>query len=105
MFYPSVFAQQAELPLLLDHDVLVLCPQAVKVTGEDERVAVQTRAVKVELPAGIVDGVVVVVGVDHPVVVVWEAHRRGGEDLPPAAGPSCAGAVHQLLAVACASIN
>lgn len=72
MLNASVFAQQAELRLLLHHAGLVLRPQAGRVAGEDEGVAVQASAVGVYLPAGVVDGVVVVVGVDHPMVIVCE---------------------------------
>lgn len=71
----SVFVQQAELRLLLDDDFDVLLPQTSGMTREHEGVAVQAGAVAVYHPAGVVDGVVVVVGGDHPVVVIWE----GGE--------------------------
>lgn len=70
-----VFALQAEFRLLLLDDALVLGPQARWVAREDEGVAVQTRAVVVHMSAGVVDGVVVIVGVDHPVVVVCERER------------------------------
>lgn len=66
----SVFAQQAQVLLFLLDDALVLGPQAGGVAGEDEGVAVEAGAVSVDLSAGVVDGVVIVVGVDHPVVVV-----------------------------------
>ncbi|TNN50283.1 hypothetical protein EYF80_039508 [Liparis tanakae] len=49
-------------------------------TGEDEGVAVQAGAVRVDLSAGVVDGVVLVVGVNHPVVIVYE--RRRGDAAP-----------------------
>ena len=66
----SVFAQEAEVLFLLGDDLLVLGPQSGGVAREDEGVPVQAGAVIVQLPAGVVDGVVVVVGVNHPVVVV-----------------------------------
>lgn len=66
----SVFAQQTEFHLLLDDGGLVLRPQAGRVAGEYEGVAVQAGAVRVQEPAGVVDCVVVVVGVDDPVVIV-----------------------------------
>lgn len=71
----SVFAQKAEVQLLLVDDALVLRPQTGRVTGEYEGVAVQAGAVLVYQSAGVVDGVVIVVGVDDPVLIIWE---RGG---------------------------
>lgn len=70
MFNASVFAQQTELDLLLGDDGLVLGPQAAGLTGEYQRVAVNAGAVAVYQSARVVDGVVVVVGVDHPVVII-----------------------------------
>ena len=72
----SVFVQQAELRLLLDDDFDVLRPQAGGMAREHEGVAVQAGAVAVHHSAGVVDGVVVVVGGDHPVVVIWEGGER-----------------------------
>lgn len=66
----SVFAQEADLLFLLGDNLLVLGPQSLGVTGEDEGITVQAGAVIVDLSAGVVDGVVVVVGVDHPMVVI-----------------------------------
>lgn len=76
MFHASVFAEVAEHRLLLGGDVLVLRPQASRMAGEDEGVAVQACAVRVHQSAGVVDGVVFIVGVDHPVVVIWEGRER-----------------------------
>lgn len=70
MWNASVFAQQAEVHLLLGDDRLVLRPETGGMTREYEGVAVQASAVRVYLSAGVVDGVVVVVSVDHPVVIV-----------------------------------
>lgn len=71
-----VFAIQAEAYLLLLDDALILSPQAGQVAREYKGVAVQTRAVVTHVSAGVVDGVVVIVGVDHPVVVVCERQTR-----------------------------
>lgn len=75
-----VFVLQAELRLLVLDNALVFRPQAGQVAREYEGVAVQTRAVVVHLSAGVVDGVVVIVGVDHPVVVVCETERTECEN-------------------------
>lgn len=66
----SVFAEQAEIHFLLGDDGLVLGPQTSWMTGEYEGVAVEASAVTVGQSAGVVDGVVVVVSVDHPVVII-----------------------------------
>lgn len=76
----SVFAQQAEVRLLLDDFALVLRPQADGMTGEYEGVAVQAGAVRVYLSAGVVDGVVLIVGVNHPMVIVCERRREGAKE-------------------------
>lgn len=70
-----VLVLQAEVQLLLLDDGQILGPQARQVAREYKGVAVQTRAVVVHQSAGVVDGVVVIVGVDHPVVVVCERGR------------------------------
>lgn len=70
-----VFALQAELRLLLLDDALVLGPQASQVAREYQGVAVQTRAIVVHVSARVVDGVVLIVGVNHPVVVVCKRER------------------------------
>lgn len=78
----SVFAQQADVLFLLGDDALVLRPQALFAAGEDEGVAVYASAVVSHLSAGVVDGVVVIVGVNHPMVVIWvqrQGEDRGGE--------------------------
>lgn len=66
----SVFVVQTDFRLLLLDDGPVLRPQASRMARENEGVAVQTSAVNVHLSAGVVDGVVVVVGVNHPVLIV-----------------------------------
>lgn len=68
--HASVLVGQADVRLLLGHHRHVLGPQAGSVAGEDEGVAVGARAVLGQLPARVVHGVVVVVGVDDPVDVV-----------------------------------
>jgi len=78
VFHASVFAQQAEVLLLLGDGALVLGPQAAGVAGEDEGVSVQAGPVVVNLPARVVDSVVVVIRVDHPVRVNYVAVRWGG---------------------------
>lgn len=75
MVNAPVFALQADVYLLLLDDGLILGPQAGQVAREYKGVAVQTSAVVVHLSAGVVDGVVVIVGVDHPVVIVCERGR------------------------------
>lgn len=73
----SVFAVQTQLLLLLRHRPDVLGSQTARVAGKDEGVAVQTGAVHVQLPAGVVHGIVIVVRVYNPVVVVWRAKGYG----------------------------
>ena len=78
----SVFANQTEFRLPLGHDALVLSPQTGGVAGEDKGVSVQTGAVVVNLTARVVDGVVFVICVNHPVHVIctggqeWNTHGR-----------------------------
>lgn len=64
-------SRHADLVLLLTDDALDGGGQAAGVPGEDEGVAVLAGAVLLQGAAGVGDGVVVVVGVDHPVVVTW----------------------------------
>lgn len=71
----SVFAEEADLLFLVCDNLLVFGPQAGGVTGEDEGVSVQAGAVQVNLSAGVVDGVVVIVGVNDPVVIVYVEER------------------------------
>lgn len=78
MLDASVLAQQAQFRLLLGDLGLVLRPQTRDVSREDEGVAVQAAAVLVEQSARVMDGVVVVVCVDDPVVVIWKA-KTGGQ--------------------------
>lgn len=59
----------ADVILLLADDALDGGRKATGVPGEDEGVAVLTAAVIFQGAAGVGDGVVVVVGVNHPVVV------------------------------------
>ena len=62
-------SHHAELLLLLPHEPLDGRGHAAGVTGEDQGVAVITAPVLLQRAAGVGDGVVVVVRVDHPVVV------------------------------------
>lgn len=95
MLDTSVFVLQAELGLLLLDDLHIIGPQAGQVAREDKGVAVQTRAVVVHLSAGVVDGVVVIVGVDHPVVVVcergicWNMRSKQGDFLSQCSWNQC----------------
>lgn len=66
----------ADLLLFLTHNALDGGRQATGVPGEDERVAVFAAAIIVQGAAGVGDGVVVVVCVNHPVVVTW-LERKG----------------------------
>merc|ERR1719357_1867661 len=66
----SVLSQEADLLFLLRDDGLVLGAETGGVAREDEGVSVQTGPVCVTHSARVVDGVVVIVGVDHPVVVI-----------------------------------
>lgn len=68
--HTSVFVGQADVGLLLAHYCHVLLPEAGGMTGEDEGVAVNARAVLGQLPARVVDCVVLVVSVNDPVDVV-----------------------------------
>lgn len=61
----------ADVILFLTHNALDGGGQATGVSGEDEGVAVFAAAVFLQGAAGVGDGVVVVVGVNHPVVVTW----------------------------------
>lgn len=66
----------ADILLLLTDGALDGGRQAPGVPGEDESVAVLAAAVVLQGAAGVGDGVVFVVGVDHPVVVAW-LDRKG----------------------------
>lgn len=70
-------SRHADLILFLTDDALDGGGQAAGVPGEDEGVAVLAGAVLLQGAAGVGDGVVVVVGVNHPVVVTWTG-RDGG---------------------------
>lgn len=59
----------ADVFLLLADDTLDGGRKATGVPGEDKGIPVLTAAVILQGAAGVGDGVVVVVGVDHPVVV------------------------------------
>ena len=61
----------ADVLLLLTDDALDGWWQATGVPGEDEGIAVLAAAVLFQGAAGVGDGVVVIVGVDHPIVVTW----------------------------------
>lgn len=61
--------RHADLLLLLSDQPLDRRGEAARVAGEDQRVAVLAAPVLPQDAAGVGDGVVVVVGVDDPVVV------------------------------------
>lgn len=61
----------ADIILFLTDDALDGGRQAPGVPGEDKGVAVLAAAVVLQGAAGVGDGVVVIVGVNHPVVVAW----------------------------------
>lgn len=75
VLYTPVFVVQADVRLLLAHYCHVLLPEAARMAGEDEGVAVGASAVLGQLPARVVHGVVVVVSVDDPVDVVCGGGR------------------------------
>lgn len=77
----SVFAQEADLLFLLCHNLLVFRPEAVRVSGEYEGITIQAGSVLVKLSAGVVDGVVVVVGVNDPVVIICGTVTNRSDDL------------------------
>lgn len=62
-------SRQADFLLFLPHNALDGWGQAAGVTGEHNGVAVITGAVVFQCAACVGDGVVVIVGVDDPVVV------------------------------------
>lgn len=66
----------ADVLLLLTDDALDGGRQAPGVPGEDQGIAVLAASVVLQGAAGVGDGVVVVVGVDHPVVVAWWMETR-----------------------------
>ncbi len=70
-------SSHADILLFLTDDALDGGWQAAGVPGEDKGIAVLAAAVLLQGAAGIGDGVVVVVGVNHPVVVTW-LDRHGG---------------------------
>lgn len=69
-------SRHAYVFLLLAHNTLDGGRQAAGVPGEDQGVAVLAAAVLLQCAAGVGDGVVVIVGVDHPVVVAWPDRQR-----------------------------
>lgn len=69
----------ADVLLFLTDNALDGGGQATGVPGEDKGVAVLAAAILLQGAAGVGDGVVVVVGVNHPVVVTW--FDRKGERL------------------------
>ncbi len=71
----SVFAQEADLLLLLGHILLVFRSQAVRMSGEDEGVTVQAGSILIKHSAGVVDGVVLIISVNDPVVIICGAVR------------------------------
>ena len=68
-------SSHADILLFLTHDTLDGRRQAPGVPGEDEGVAIFAAAILFQGAAGVGDGVVVVVGVDYPVVVAWLAGK------------------------------
>lgn len=68
----SVFAQEADLLFLLRHNHLVFRPEAFRVSGEYEGITIQAGSIHIQLSAGVVDGVVIVVSINDPVVVICE---------------------------------
>lgn len=66
----------ADVLLLLTDNALDGGRQASGIPGEDQGVAVLAASIVLQGAAGVGDGVVVVVGVDHPVVVTWWMERR-----------------------------
>lgn len=75
MWNTSVFAEEADLLFLVGDNLLVLRPQTGGVTGEDKGVSIQAGAIQVNFSAGVVDGIVVVVSVNDPVVIVFVEER------------------------------
>lgn len=68
---PPVFTEETDLLLLLCHSRLVLSPQTIWMTGEDKGIAIEAGAISVHLSAGIVHGIIVIIGIDDPVVIIW----------------------------------
>lgn len=68
-------AGHADLLLLLADQTLDGGGQAAGVAGEDQGIAILAGAVVLQGAAGIGDGVVVIVGVNDPVVVTWRTMR------------------------------
>lgn len=61
----------ADVILLLTDHALDGGREASGVPGEDEGITVLTAAILLLGAAGVGDGIVVIVGVNHPVVVTW----------------------------------
>lgn len=66
----------ADIVLFLTNDALDGRRQAAWVPGENKGVAILATAIILQSAAGIGDGIVVIVGVNHPVVVTW-LERKG----------------------------
>jgi len=64
-------SRHADVFLLLTDDALDAGRQPAGVPGKHDAVAVVAAAIFLQGAAGVGDGVIVVVGVDHPVVVTW----------------------------------
>ena len=64
-------SSHADFLLFLTDSALDGGGQAAGVPGEDKGIAVLAAAILLQGAAGVSDGVVVIVGVDHPVVVTW----------------------------------
>lgn len=65
--------RHADFLLFLAHDSLDRRWEAAGVAGEDQGVAVLATSVLLQAAAGVGDGVVIVVGVNDPVVVTWRS--------------------------------
>lgn len=66
----------ADFILFLTDHALEGGRQATRVPGENKGVAVLAAAIILQSAAGVGDGIVVIVSVDHPVVVTW-LERKG----------------------------
>lgn len=69
-------SSHADLLLLLADEFLDGGREAAGVTWEDQRVAVLAAPVVLHAAAGVGEGVVVIVGVNDPVVVTWQSQEE-----------------------------
>lgn len=68
----SVFSFQAELHLPLSDNFLCIWRQSLGVPGEHKGVAVSTSAICIELAAGVMKGICVIICVHYPVIIIWK---------------------------------